>query len=147
MKRHRFLGLLGWLALSAATGPAATCPPLPGRQTGLDYQSAFLAVGLSRLAPAFSVFTVDSLGRGHLGQNPALPATEPVAGLELEGQAYKIHGQPVWQVAWSERTLTLRSDYAAGVEAPAFALTFDQKANHATLLGLMKPGERRMSLP
>jgi hypothetical protein len=53
----------------------------------------------------------------------------------------------VWQVAWSERTVTLRSDYAVGVEAPAFALTFDQKANHATLLGLMKPGERRMSLP
>jgi len=147
MKRRPFLGLLGLLALSAAPGPAAPFPHLPGRQTGLDYQSAFLAVGLSRLAPAFSVFTVDSLGRGHLGQNPALPATEPVAGLELEGQAYKIHGQPVWQVAWSERTLTLRSDYAAGVEAPAFALTFDQKANHATLLGLMKPGERRMSLP
>jgi len=34
----------------------------------------------------------------------------------------------VWQVEWSERTVTLRSDHAAGVEAPAFELTFDQKA-------------------
>ena len=30
---------------------------------------------------------------------------------------------------------------------PPFTLRFDQKANHATLLGLMKPGERRMALP
>ena len=147
MKRRPFLGLLGLLALAAAPGPAVPFPHLPGRQTGLDYRSAFLAVGLSHLAPAFSVFTVDSLGRGRLDQNPALPATEPVAGLALEDRTYEIHGQPVWQVSWSERTLILRSDYAVGVEAPAFTLTFDQKANHATLLGLMKPGERRMSLP
>jgi hypothetical protein len=147
MKRRPFLGLLGLLALSAASGPAAPFPHLPGRQTGLDYRSAFLAVGLSHLAPAFSVFTVDSLGRGRLDQNPALQPSGPVAGLKLEGQAYRIHGQLVWQVAWSERTVTLRSEYAVGVEAPAFALTFDQKANHATLLGLMKSGERRISLP
>ena len=147
MKRRPFLGLLGLLALAAGPGPAAPFPPLPGRQAGLDHRSAFLAVGLSPLAPAFSAFTVDSLGRGRLGQNPVLPPTEPAAGVELDGLAYKIHGRPVWQVAWSERTVTLRSDYAVGVEAPAFALTFDQKANHATLLGLMKPGERRMSLP
>ena len=147
MKQRLFLGLLGWLAVSAATGPAAPFPPLPGRQAGPDHRSAFLAVGLSRLAPAFSVFAVDSLGRGRLGQNPALQPGEPLAGLELEGQAYRIHGRPVWRVAWGERAVTLRSDYAVGVEAPAFALTFDQQANHATLLGLMKPGERRMSLP
>ncbi len=147
MRRRSFLGSLGSLALSAAPWSAAPFPDLRGRQTGPDYRSAFLAVGLSRHAPAFSVFTVDSLGRGHLGQNPALPVSGPMAGVELDGQAYKIHGRPVWGVAWSERTLTLRSDYAVGVEAPAFALTFDQKANHATLLGLMKPGERRMPLP
>jgi hypothetical protein len=41
----------------------------------------------------------------------------------------------------------LRSDYIAGVEAPPFGLAFDQKANHATLLGVMKPGERLMRLP
>ena len=43
--------------------------------------------------------------------------------------------------------MVLRSDAIEGVEAPPFTLTLDQKANHATLLGLMKPGERQMSLP
>ena len=56
-------------------------------------------------------------------------------------------GKPIWRVTCSEKVLTLRSDYAAGAEAPPFTLTFNQKANHATLLGLMKPGERQMSLP
>jgi len=84
MKRRPFLGLLGWLALSAAAGPAAPFPHFSGRQAGPDHRSAFLAVGLSRLAPAFSVFTVDSLGRGRLDQNPALQPGGPVAGLELE---------------------------------------------------------------
>ncbi len=112
-----------------------------------DFQSQHLAVGLSRSAPAFSVFAVDSLGHGKLDQNPVLVETNAMSGLELDGQTYKLNGKPVWRVTWSERTLTLRSDYVAGVEAPPFTLTFNQKANHATLLGLMKPGERQMSLP
>ncbi len=46
-----------------------------------------------------------------------------------------------------EKGFTLRSDSIAGAEAPPFTLTFNHRANHATLLGLMPPGERRMSLP
>jgi len=110
-----------------------------------DFQSKHLAVGLSRSAPAFSVFSVDSLGQGKLDQNPVLAETNGVAGLELDGRTYKLNGKPVWRVTWSERTLILRSDYVDG--APPFTLAFNQKANHATLLGLMKPGERQMSLP
>lgn len=53
MKRRPFLGLLGWLALSSAAGPASPFPHFSGRQAGPDHRSAFLAVGLSRLAPAF----------------------------------------------------------------------------------------------
>ena len=66
------------MALSAATWPPPPFPIFPGRQTGPDYRSAFLAVG---------------------------------------------------------------------VEAPAFALMFDQKSNHATLLGVMKPEDSRVVLP
>ena len=113
-----------------------------------DFQSKYLAVGLSRSAPAFSVFAVDSLGQGKLDQNPVLAEPNAVPGLELvDGSTYKLNGQPVWRITCSERTLTLRCDYAAGVAAPPFVLTFNQKLNHATLLGLMKPGERQMALP
>ncbi|MEI7730494.1 MAG: hypothetical protein WCO56_13035 [Verrucomicrobiota bacterium] len=112
-----------------------------------EFQSKHLAVGLSRTTPAFSAFAVDSLGQGKLDQNPVLAETNAIAGLELVGQTYQFNGNPVWHVSCSEKVLTLRSDYASGVQAPPFMLTFNQKANHATLLGLMKPGERQMSLP
>jgi len=111
------------------------------------YQSQFLAVRLSPTAPAFSYFAVDSLGQGRLAQNPVLPETNAIAGLELDGQTYQLKGQPVWRAGWSKRSLTLRSDYAAGVAAPPFVLTFNQRINHATLLGWMKPGEQQMPLP
>ena len=138
MKRSpRALGWIVGAALFARTLAAA----------GPDLRSNSLAVGLSRNAPAFDFFAVDSLGQGKLGQNPALPDARTVAGLTLDGQTYKLNGKPVWRVAWSGRALTLRSDLIAGVEAPPFVLTFDQKANHATLLGAMKPGERQMNLP
>jgi hypothetical protein len=112
---------------------------------GPDYQSKHLALGLSPTRPAFSWFAVDSLGKGKLDQNPVLAETDAIAGLELDGQTYRLNGKPVWHVTWSERTLLLRSEHADG--APPFTLRFNQKANHATLLGMMQPGERRMALP
>ena len=144
MNRRHFLQTVATLAaaLTWPTSPAALRAATP------DFQSQHLAVGLSRNAPAFRVFAVDSFGRGKLDLNPVLAETNGVPGLELEdGSTYKLNGKPVWRITCDERTLTLRSDYSAGIEAPPFVLTFDQKANHATLLGLMKPGERQMTLP
>jgi hypothetical protein len=114
------------------------------------YQSKFYAVGLSPAHPAFTCFAVDSLGQGKVGHNPVLAELPAVAtpGLELQGRfTYLINGKPSWRITCDERSLTLRCDYMAGVEPLPFTLTFDQKANHATLLGLMKPGQRHMALP
>ena len=75
-----------------------------------DFQSQHLAVGFSRTAPAFSVFAVDSLGRGKLAGNPVLMPTNSVAvpGLELDGRFnYKLNGKPVWQITYTGKTLTL----------------------------------------
>lgn len=112
-----------------------------------EFHSNFLSLGLSDKAPAFSVFSVDSLGQGKLTQNPVLSATSAIPGLELNGHTYNLNGKSIWQVEFSDQKLALRSDYIAGVDSPPFKLIFDQKLNHATLLGMMKPGERRMSLP
>jgi hypothetical protein len=110
-------------------------------------QSKHLAVAFSRNVPAFERFLVDSLGHGKLSENPLLPVTHTLAGLTFDGRSYSLNGNAVWTVTGSEKTVTLRSDFATGVTAPPFTLTFDQKKNHATLLGLMKPGERQMGLP
>jgi hypothetical protein len=112
-----------------------------------QFRSHYLAVGLSRVSPSFDFFSVDSLGKDRLGQNPAFVEEGAIPGLELVGQTYRLGGKPVWRVAWDERTLTLTSDYVEGVQPPPFLLTINQKSNHATLLGLMKPGERQMALP
>ena len=115
-----------------------------------DYQSKHLALGLSPSRPAFTWFAVDSLGQGRLAQNPVLVETNAVTvpGLALKERfTYTLNGKPIWRIKCSERTLTLRSDYVAGAEALPFMLAFNQKANHATLLGLIKPGERRMGVP
>lgn len=114
---------------------------------GADFQSKHLALGLSRTAPAFSRFAVDSLGRGKLADNPVLAETNAVVGLELDDRTYRLKGKPVWRIGCEEKTLRLRSDHVAGVDGLPFALAFQQKLNHATLLGRMKPGERQMDLP
>ena len=137
--------ILFCLTTSCLILSAAATPPLPP-----DHQSKHLALGFSRTQPAFSWFSVDSLGQGKLEQNPVLPETNaiPVPGLEFKAPfTYCLNGQPVWRITCRDKTLILRSDFVAGVATPPFFLTFNQKANHATLLGLMKPGERQMMLP
>ena len=108
------------------------------------------AISLASERPAFSRFAVDALGQGKLAQNPVLddPSISPVPGLKLEGQSiYMLAGQPVWRVSGDDQSITLRSDFASGVAMPPFTLAFNQKANHATLLGLMRPGELKVALP
>ena len=113
-----------------------------------DYQSKYVAISLSPLRPAFACFALDSLGQGRVQQNPVLAATNTIAmpGLKLTDRfTYTLNEQPLWQVKCGEKTLTLSSDFVAA--APSLLLEFSQKANHATLLGLMRSSPRRMALP
>jgi len=115
-----------------------------------DFHSRFLSVGLSRANPGFSFFAVDSLGRGNLASNPVLAETNSAAlqGLELDGRfAYRLNGKPIWRITCGEKLITLHADFVPGLEAPPLVLEFNQKANHATLLGRMRPGQRQVALP
>ena len=114
---------------------------------GAEGASKKLDVGLSPTSLSFSRFAVDSLGGGRLEHNPVLAETNRVGGLELNGLSYRLNGKTVWSAELAESVLVLRSEATEGQEVPPFALTFDQKANHATLLGRMKRGERKMALP
>jgi hypothetical protein len=123
-------------------------PPVVLRAAEHGFQSKYLAVDLATNTPAFSVFAVDSLGGGRLDQNPILPQTNSVPGLERKDNfTYTLNGAVVWRIKCSEKSLNISSDYSSGVDVPPLVLEFNQKANHATLLGLMAPGERHMNLP
>ena len=124
-----------------AVGLIAFCVVV--RSAEPDFRSPYLAVALSRNSPAFSFFAVDSLGHGKVQSNPVLAETNTpaVPGLELEGRfVYKLNGRSIWSVVCGEKTVTLRADFVPGFELLPLVLTFNQKSNHATLLGLMQPG-------
>jgi hypothetical protein len=53
---------VSWLLVLASAG--ATTP---------DFQSKYQAISLSRTAPVFTVFSLDSLGQGRTSANPVLP--------------------------------------------------------------------------
>ncbi len=125
-------GLAVWLLTTAGAAP---------------FQSKFLAVDFSPASPAFSRFSVDSLGQGRVTVNPIMPVTNAVAGLQLQGTTYLLKGKPIWRVSVKDRSLVLQADYAPELAVPPFVLQFNQQLNHATLLGLLKPGESRMNLP
>jgi hypothetical protein len=114
-----------------------------------DFQSQHLAVSWSRAAPALEMFAVDSLGQGRLKPVAMLSVSNP-AVLQFQAASNNISYQQgtatVWRGECQSKTITLHSDYA-GADLPPFTLLFDQKELHATLLGLMTPGDRHVALP
>lgn len=143
-------------------------PPSDAVQPSRHY-----AVALAPQRTAFTAFSLDSLGQGRLKDNPVLsePDAQACPGLVLrDGTTYEIGGRPVWHLERADKSFVLRTTWSAPVSSssasvaaavpagvpptsaaspdiPSLALSFDQKANHATLLGRMEVGERRMSLP
>jgi len=114
---------------------------------GLDFKSGFYAVAFDRSSPAFTWFSVDSLGGGNLSVNAAGAAGRTNGLFDLESGA---HGRfsyvanqpvkkymPVWEIDLTEKGMTLGSRYRGQTSSPPFTLTIDQRKNHATLLGLV----------
>ena len=128
------LGFFGPSTGTADQSPAAA-PVKP------DYRSLFLAVGFSPASPAFSYFSVDSLGGGKLAWNPVLdeaPADSPLR-LKGEGEGVFVYApvgkdaRPVWTVRVSGKKIVLRSTYIPGLESLPFVLTLrpESQPRHA----------------
>jgi hypothetical protein len=138
-----FFSLIVWVAMAAN----AATP---------DFQSKFLAVGFNRHAPEFSFFALDGLGEGKLSENPVLPTDETNSAFEFFQSGKSRFGWTqlgankksavVWEIICDAKSLTFISRFDSNTNPP-LVLQFDQKANHATLLGLMNSGEREMQLP
>lgn len=131
--------------MTAANHSATTDNPGP------DFKSDYWAIGLARTTPAFTHFVIDPFGRGRFADNPVMPAAPGSHRLfsPRSGEySYRPNGgEPdTWRISCSDSTLVLQTSHVAGHNQP-LELTFDQKANHATLLGLMEPGIRETHLP
>lgn len=147
MSRTGGAGKIGPVVLAAVFAAAAAAAP----DSAPDFASDQLALGFSRSAPAFTRFCVDSLGQGKLVENPVRrdPPGDGTLAFAASGPGrfvYTQGGRPAWSVDCTATSILLRSEFAGGVPPP-FTLTFDQKANHATLLGRMESGTRRMAIP
>lgn len=142
--------------LLAALSLAVSSLAADASQAAPDFTSRYFAVGFSRTAAAFTYFSVDSLGKSMVTKNPVATETTPAASAltfqPADGRrfSYKtLVSAPTapWRVSCTEQNLVLHSEHASGTPSVPFALKFDQNLNHATLLGMMQPGERRIRLP
>jgi hypothetical protein len=122
-----------------------------------DFQSPYLAVGFDRHSPEFSFFAVDGLGEGKLSYDPVLPTAQTNSTVQFFQTATNRFGWTLsgpdgksvtaWEIVCEAKSLAFISRLGSATHLPPLILQFDQKANHATLLGLMNPDERRMELP
>jgi hypothetical protein len=140
------------LTLSSAAWAAAQ------NEKPFAFRSNFYAVQLAPTGPALAQLSVDSLGQGKLAPSPLLWERKQPTGqarLQAKGSRKAIYtlpaagGRPVpaWEFIFEDRALTVRSRYVEGRKVEPLVLTFRQKVNHATLLGLVKPGELKTGLP
>ncbi len=136
---REFSFLLAVLCVGAASAAA---------EGGADFKSDSYAVAFDQTSPAFTWFSVDSLGRGKVSMNTVL-TTGPANGpYELRsGANHRFSYVPraagkkataVWEIGLVEKGMTLASRYSEGTPCPGFKLVVDQKKNHATLLGLLR---------
>ncbi|HSY18972.1 MAG TPA: hypothetical protein VK815_11585 [Candidatus Acidoferrales bacterium] len=136
---------IAWLGFMVAVAKAA------------DFQSPYLTVGFERQAAEFSCFAVDGLGQGKASENPVMPTGVTNGALQFFQTGTNRFGWTLpgadgrtvtaWEIICGEKSLTLISRAGVLTNVPPLVLQFDQKARHATLLGLMQPDERMMQLP
>jgi len=153
--------VLGWVAWDARPGVTAPKPAASAsapQEKPFAFQSPFYAVELAPTGPALARLSVDSLGQGKLAPSPVLWEKEHPTGqarLQANGPREAIYSlpdasgrpAPAWEFVFEDRALTVRSRHVEGRTLAPLRLTFRQRTNHTTLLGLVKPGELKTALP
>jgi len=135
LKRFTFLILFLFLSLLAvAAEPAA--PP--------QFKSSFLRVELAPDQPAFTILSVDSLGKSKLTKNPLRAPAKSAKAYKFQQAGHRFEYRPaaqpsaaaVWTFEFAERQMKLTSTYSAGNPPPAILLDINPHVSRGTLLGL-----------
>jgi hypothetical protein len=113
--------------------------------------SNYFKYSLDKQYPAFNYFSVDSLGKGKLENNPLKLGEvkdENLFTSEIDKQSarYFTKGStvPAWEFIRTEKGFVLRSNYVEN-NVP-WTLDFNQSKNHVTMLGIV-PEENKIDLP
>lgn len=120
------------------------------------FQSPFYRVQLKRDRPEFTFFSTDSLGESLLSVNTVL-GTDSTDENVFEGRigqnsiAYYLKKKrpniPMWECKVSPHSFSIRTRWNKSMgEASPFSITFSQKVNHCTVLGIMEE-KNKMQFP
>ncbi|MDA8378946.1 MAG: hypothetical protein M0Z50_18290 [Planctomycetia bacterium] len=133
-----------------AVAGAAVLPALAGQDSddAEMVRTPFYQIAVSRHAPVFRHFCVDSLGTGKVTARLLLPES-PVSGIVYQmtrragriayrARGQSLHSPALWQLEFHRKAIRIRSRYARGLVPQPMVLNFNQLANHATLLGRME---------
>ena len=109
-----------------------------------QFQSSFLRVELAADQPAFTVLTVDSLGKSKLTKNPLrapIASSKPYEVHKIGTRyEYRLAGAPasapVWSFEFSDRQVKLTSNYSPDKIVPSILLDINPHISRGTLLGL-----------
>lgn len=115
------------------------------------YTSDYIRVKLLKSRPRFSFFSTDSLGKGQLSVNPLFntenPSEKKYDALTGSDKITWLSGKtPVWECRMKPKVIRFRTRWKEGPGADPFDITFSQKANHCTVLGIMA-GEKQIRFP
>jgi hypothetical protein len=135
-----FIGFASAILLGAATVAAQV-------NSAPHYQSPFMRIDLAPDQPAFTTFTLDSLGKGKLSVNPLRAPGPAKQRYQLRSSGTTFEYRPVgtktsspaaWSFEFSPKHVRIKSIFAGQNIAPLF-FSFDPFFNHATLLGHINP--------
>jgi hypothetical protein len=120
-----------------------------------SYRSDYINLQLSGHRPLLLSFSTDSLGKGQFKESPLLKdasANNTIYKSVIKGDSISYHtaeaeeSRAAWQITCQQKGFTLRTMYKQGDAVEPFAITFAQKLNHCTVLGVTA-GEQKLQFP
>lgn len=119
----------------------------------LGYESGFLKVRLSPTSAGLEQLEIDGLGLAEFRPSGLIPEPSSpspyVVSREGDSVAYRAGSASTasaaaWRVQLGARVLRIESNHAKGQASAPFVLTFAQRINHVTLLGIGESGQVRL---
>lgn len=116
-----------------------------------SYQSDYLNLELNTDYPEFSYFSTDSLGKKQFSVSPLLITERQVktkhkSKIIKNGITWFLQQTPVWECKMAPRSITFQTHWKDGIDSDPFDITFSQRANHCTVLGVMEE-ENKIQFP